>query len=181
MIIKRRFYLYYYICYTLNGGIMNIKKTLFKVFLFIIIIIAIFVGNYFYNESNYFQKWLICDYNSEYKNYDEKIKFVYVDNVLYEYTREETMRPTESTTMEEILDLFYGEKEKLTDFLSKNFSYEVTEGNNEVKIKTYIKTIYYEDFYNSYIEGKGITMSSTIDEVEKKLGSEYTCKIKKVR
>ena len=160
---------------------MTNKRTLFKVFIFLIVIISIFVGNYFYNESNYFQKILICDYNTEYKNYDEKIKFTYVDNVLYEYTREETMRPTDSTTMEEILDLFNGEKEKLKDYISKNFIYEVTEGNNEVKVKTYIKTMYYEDFYNSYIEDKGITMSSTIEEVEKKLGSEYTCTIKKVR
>lgn len=157
------------------------KKTLFKVFIFLIVIISIFVGNYFYNEFNYFQKWLICDYNSEYKNYKENIKFVYADDVLYEYIREETMRPTASTTMEEILDLFNGEKEKLKDYLSSNFSYEVTEGKDEVKIRTYIKTIYYEDFYNSYIESKGITMSSTIEEVEKKLGSEYTCTIKKVR
>ena len=47
--------------------------------------------------------------------------------------------------------------------------------------------LYYIDNENrksiaySYIEEKGITMSSTLEEVEKKLSDEYTCIIKKVR
>ena len=157
------------------------KKTIIKILIALGIVILLFVGNYIYNELNYFQKRLTCVYNSAYTNYEEVLTFNYVDNVLYEYIREEHMSPSGSSTLEELLDFFNGEREKVEPYLNDNFNYEVTQIGEKVKIYTHIKTLYNEEFYNSYIEEKDITMKSSINEVKEKLSDEYTCNIRKIR
>ena len=44
---------------------------------------------------------------------------------------------------------------------------------------TYIKTLFNEEFYNSYIKEKEIDMESTLEEVQEKLKSDYTCRTEK--
>lgn len=160
---------------------MKDKKTFIKVLVIVIVLIAIIIGNFLYNKYNYFEEKLICNYNSRYTNYSETIKFNFVDDTLYEYERNEVMEPSGSSTLDELYEFFLSEQEKVKDNMNDNFQYDVTKGSNEVIIRTYIKTIFNEDFYNSYIEEKGITMTSTIEEIEEKLGDDYTCIIKKVR
>lgn len=159
---------------------MHDKKTLITVIITILVIIAIFVGNHIYKENNYFELNLICEYNSKYTNYEETLTFGYVNDVLYEYTREELMSPTGSTTMKDLVDFFNGEKEYIAEDLSDDIRYEVYELEDKVKIRTYIKAILNIDFYNSYIEEKGITMESSLNDVNKILSDEYTCHTEKV-
>ena len=161
-------------------GSMKDKKTIIWVAIFTVVVIAIVVGNYFYNEYVYFEKSLICTYNSQYTNYEETLRFNYVDNTLYDYEREEIMRPSKENSLEELKEFFEAEKEKVKDALNDNFSYTIEEQEDSLKIKTHIITIFNEDFYNSYIESKNISMSSSIDEVMSALKDEYTCEIIKV-
>ncbi|MCH5166356.1 MAG: hypothetical protein J1F35_00555 [Erysipelotrichales bacterium] len=157
------------------------KKTIKKILIALCIVIVLFVGNLIYNEVNYFEKRLTCTFNSTYTNYKETLTFNFVDNTLYEYIREEHMSPSGSSTIEELLEFFNGEREKVEPYLNENFNYEVTQIGDKVKIYTHIKTLFNEEFYNSYIEEKDITMASTIDEVKEKLSDEYTCEIRKIR
>lgn len=155
------------------------KKTLITIIIIIILFIGIVIGNYFYNESNYFEKWLICDYNSKYSNYSETLKFNYIKGVLYEYERDEYLGATKDDTLDEIYDFFISEKEKYQEIIGDNFKYNVGEVDDKVHIYTYIKTLKNIEFFNSYIEEKGITFDSKIEEVEEKLNTEYNCHIEK--
>ena len=101
-------------------GSMKDKKTIIWVAIFTVVVIAIVVGNYFYNEYVYFEKSLICTYNSQYTNYEETLRFNYVDNTLYDYEREEIMRPSKENSLEELKEFFEKEKEKVKDALDKN-------------------------------------------------------------
>lgn len=154
-------------------------KTKIVIGFIIVAVIGLAIGNKIYNDNDYLSLVLVCDFNSKYTNYDETLEFNYVSNTLYEYVRYESMRPTEKTTIDEIKKLFKDQYKEIQDNLSDYFKYEITESDDEVKVKTYIKTIFNEDFYNSYIEEKGIDMDSTIDEVENKLSDEYTCQREK--
>lgn len=155
------------------------KKTTITIAIIIILFISIVIGNYFYNESNYFEKWLICEYNSKYSNYSETLKFNYVKGVLYEYERDEYLGATKDDTLDDIYAFFTKEKEKYKDIISDNFKYNVGVVDDKVHIYTYIKTLKNIEFFNSYIEEKEITLDSKIEEVEEKLNSEYNCHIEK--
>lgn len=145
----------------------------------IIIIIALFIGNKIYDENDYLSLYLICDYNSKYTNYEEKLEFNFVDKTLYEYERFEVMYATEKTPLKEIEKMFNEQYEKVKNNFSDYFKYEITTMSNYVSVHTYIKTIFNEEFYNSYISEKGIKMESTLEEIRDKLSEEYTCHTEK--
>lgn len=155
------------------------KKTTITIIIIIISFIGIAIGSHIYTENNYFEKWLICDYNSKYSNYKETLKFNYVKGVLYEYEREEYLGATKDNSLDDIYNFFISEKEKYQELLNDDFKYNVGEVDNAVYIYTYIKTIKNVDFFNSYIEEKEITIDSKLEEIEEKLSSEYTCRILK--
>lgn len=151
------------------------NKTRIIIALIIISLIGLAIGNKIYNDNDYLSLVLVCDYNTDYTNYEEKLEFNFVDKTLYEYRREETMSATEKTKIKDIKELFKKQYDSVKDNFSDYFNYEVVEHDSYVEAKTYIKTLFNEEFYNSYIEEKGITMSSSIDEVEKSLSEDYTC------
>lgn len=150
-------------------------KTKIIIAVVILSIIALAIGNKIYDDNDYLSLVLVCSLNSKYTNYDETLEFNYVDKTLFDYTRYETMRPTEKTSLKEINKLFEDQKKELEGNISDYFKYDVVSTETEVKATTYIKTIFNEDFYNSYIEEKEIDMSTSIDDVEYKLKDEYTC------
>lgn len=151
------------------------KKTAIIIGSITILIIGLFVGNKIYDDNDYLSLVLVCNLNSKYTNYDETLEFSYVDNTLYEYKRFETMRPTDKVTLKEIKKLFDDQYKSVQANLDDYFNYEVSESDNAIHAKTYIKTLFNEDFYNSYIQEKEIDMDTSIDDVEKKLKDEYTC------
>lgn len=155
------------------------KKTAIKVIIIIIIFIGIVIGNHFYVENNYFEKWLICDYKSKYSNYTETLRFNYVKDVLYEYERDEYLGATQDDSLADIYKFFISEKEKYQELMSDNFKYNVGEVDDKVRIYTYIKPIKNIEFFNSYIEEKEITIDSKIEDIQEKLSSEYNCRIEK--
>ena len=143
------------------------NKTRIIIALIIISLIGLAIGNKIYNDNDYLSLVLVCDYNTEYTNYEEKLEFNFVDKTLYEYRREETMSATEKTKIKDIKELFKKQYDSVKDNFSDYFNYEVVEHDSYVEAKTYIKTLFNEE--------KGITMSSSIDEVEKSLSEDYTC------
>lgn len=151
------------------------NKTKVIIGFIILVLIGLFIGNKIYNDNDYLSLVLVCDYNTKYTNYEEKLEFNFVDRTLYEYRRDEIMSATEKTRIKDIKELFKKQYDSVKDNFSDYFNYEVDEHDSYVEAHTYIKTLFNEEFYNSYIEEKGITMSSTIDEVEDALGSDYTC------
>lgn len=151
------------------------NKTKIIIGLIIVAIIGLFVGNKIYNDNDYLALVLVCELNSKYTNYEEKLEFSYVDKTLYEYKRNEIMSSTEKTSLEEIKKLFNDQYNKLQEHFNDNFHYDVKVTDSSVQAETYIKTLFNEDFYNSYIKEKEIDMDSSIDEVEEKLSGEYTC------
>ncbi len=155
------------------------NKTKIIICLIVVSIIGIFIGNKIYDDNDYLALVLVCNLNSKYTNYEESLEFSYVDKTLYEYKRNEIMRPTEKTSLEEIKKLFNDQYNELQEHFSDNFHYDVKVTDSNVQAETYIKTLFNEDFYNSYIQEKGIDMDSSIDEVEEKLSSEYTCQREK--
>lgn len=155
------------------------NKTKIVIIGIIIGIIALFIGNKIYDENDYLSLYLICDFNSKYTNYEETLSFNFVSDTLYEYERNEVMRATESTSIKEISKMFNEQYEAVKDNFSDYFKYEITTTNDYVAVHTYIKTIFNEDFYNSYISEKGINMESTLEEIEEKLSEEYTCHTEK--
>lgn len=155
------------------------NKTKIIIGLIIVAIIGLFVGNKIYNDNDYLALVLVCELNSKYTNYEEKLEFSYVDKTLYEYKRNEIMSSTEKTSLEEIKKLFNDQYNKLQEHFNDNFHYDVKVTDSSVQAETYIKTLFNEDFYNSYIKEKEIDMDSSIDEVEEKLSGEYTCQREK--
>lgn len=151
------------------------KKTKIVLITAIIIVVALFIGNEIYKENDYLSLVLVCDYNSKYTNYEETLEFSFVDDILYEYQRYEMMKETESTSIKDIKKLFNDQRDKVKDNIGDYFNYEIIEHDNYVEVKTYIKTLFNEEFYNSYIKEKGITMSSSLDEVRKTLSEDYSC------
>lgn len=155
------------------------KKTRLTIIIIIILFIGIAISNHIYIENDYFEKWLICEYNTKYSNYTETLKFNYIKGVLYEYEREEYLGATKDNSLDDIYNFFISEKEKYKELLSDDFKYNVGEVDDKVYIYTYIKTLKNIDFFNSYIESKEITFDSKLEEIETKLSSEYTCHIEK--
>ncbi len=155
------------------------KKTLITIIIIIILFIGIVIGNYIYTENNYFEKWLICEYNTKYSNYTETLRFNFIKDTLYEYERDEYLGASKDNSLDEIYEFFNKEKEKYQEILNDSFKYIVGETNDAIHVYTYIKTLENVDFYNSYIEEKGITFSSSLEDIQKKLNTEYTCHIEK--
>lgn len=151
------------------------NKTKIIIGLIIVAIIGLFVGNKIYNDNDYLALVLVCNLNSKYTNYEESLEFSFVDKTLYEYKRNEIMSSTEKTSIEEIKKLFNDQYNELQEHFNDNFHYDVKVTDSSVQAETYIKTLFNEDFYNSYIKEKEIDMDSSIDEVEEKLSVEYTC------
>lgn len=158
---------------------MKQHKTEIIIVIFIVLIIGLFIGNKIYDDNDYLSLVLVCELDSKYTNYDETLEFNFVSDTLYEYTRYETMRATEKVKISEIEKLFDDQLKELKPHFSDYFNYEIQKGDNAVNVKTYIKTIFNEDFYNSYISEKEINMNSSIDEIENRLKDEYTCKKEK--
>lgn len=155
------------------------KKTITTIIIIIILFISIIILNHIYVENDYFEKWLICEYNSKYSNYTETLRFNYVKGVLYEYERDEYLGATKDDSLDEIYDFFVSEKDKYTEMLNDDFKYNVGIVDDKVHIYTYIKTLKNVDFYNSYIKEKEITFDSKIEDIQKKLSDEYSCHIEK--
>lgn len=143
----------------------------------VVIFIIILIANHIYNENDYFTKWLVCEYKSQYKNYEEKLNFVFVSDVLYEFYREEYFTETEEHSLEELNDYFLEKKEKVKDLESSYFTYKVKRENEKINISTYINALNAIDFYNEYIEEKDLDFDDTIDEIKYDLENEYSCEI----
>lgn len=75
--------------------------------------------------------------------------------------------------------MFNDQYESVKENFSDYFNYEVKETDTYVEATTYIKTLFNEEFYNSYIKEKEIDMESTLEEVQEKLKSDYTCRTEK--
>lgn len=155
------------------------KKTLITIIIIIILFIGICISSYLYSENNYFEKWLICEYKTKYSNYTETLKFNYIDDTLYEYTRDEYLGASKDNSLDDIYEFFSEEKKKYEEIIGDNFKYNVGETDDAIHIYTYMKTIANADFFNSYIEEKDITINSTIEEIRDKLSDEYDCHIEK--
>ncbi len=155
------------------------KKTKIIISVIIAGLIVLFIGNKIYNDNDYLSLVLVCDYNTIYTNYEETLEFSYVSDTLYEYRRFERMKATEKTPIKDIKKLFNDQYESVKENFSDYFNYEVKETDTYVEATTYIKTLFNEEFYNSYIKEKEIDMESTLEEVQEKLKSDYTCRTEK--
>lgn len=144
----------------------------------IVMFFIIIIANYIYRETNYFEKILVCVYNSEYTNYTETLNFAFVSDVLYEFTRDEYLKETEEHTLDELFEYFKEQKESISSLEGDNFTYEVALEDDSVHIKTYISALNDIDFYEDYIENKDLDFDDTIDEIINDL-EDYTCSIVK--
>lgn len=152
------------------------KYSPIKLTIIILISFILFgVFAYLYQEKNYTEKWLICEYPNKYSNYTEILKFRFTDE-LYGYYREEELSVSIEKDIEEQYKYFIDIKEGLE--LSDTFTYDVKKEKNKVIVKTYIEVHNQEKFFDHYMENMNIKSNDSIDLVElelKKLG--YTCKI----
>lgn len=154
----------------------NVKIILIGILAFIILLIA----NYIYNSNNYTQKWLICEFITDYSNYKEELKFNYVQDIMYEYEREEYMGATKDDSLEDIFDFFLNQKSELKEYIGDEFKYNIELIDEQVHVHTYIKTLTQKDFFNSYLKSKKITTDLTSKEIEELLIDDYKCHIVKV-
>lgn len=154
------------------------KYSPIKLTIIIIIGFILFgVFAYLYQENSYTENWLICNYPNKYKNYTEKLKFRYTEE-LYGYYREEELKTTSIDDLEEQYDYFIKTKDGLkTD---ETFTYDVIKEEDKILIKTYIEVANQKEFFDYYMEELNIKSTDTIDLIElelEKLG--YTCKVTK--
>ncbi len=138
----------------------------------ILIIIGIFVANYFYYDK---QKdyYLECTYSTKNSNYEENLLFRYLEGTLFRYQRSEVIIPDD---FESELKKYEDIKEGAPNYAY--FEYDLKSDNKKIYVTTKIEAFHTIDFYNDYIKELDITFEDTIDEVKKELESkDYTCKI----
>ena len=138
----------------------------------ILIIIGVFVANYFYNES---QKdyYLECNYITKYSKYKETLTFRFLEGVLFRYQRDEVITPED---MEKEYKKYEEIKEEAPNYAY--FDYNIRNDGKKIYVTTKIEAFHMIDFYNDYIRELDIDFEDSIDSIKKELESkDYTCKI----
>lgn len=142
----------------------------------IAIVLVAFVGISLYSQAKFnhthIQKWLICTYNTPYENYEETLKFNFIEGIMYEYERIEVMDTNKKVELTETYNETY---EKIKNHLDDDLRYELSEKGDKVEIYTYIKTLNKEGFFNNYMQSKNISFNSNINQIKEVLKEEYTC------
>ncbi len=142
----------------------------------IAIVLVAFVGISLYSQAKFnqthIQKWLICTYNTPYENYEETLKFNFIEGIMYEYERIEVMDTNKKAELTETYNETY---EKIKNHLDDDLRYELSEKGDKVEIYTYIKTLNKEGFFNNYMQSKNISFNSNINQIKEVLKEEYTC------
>lgn len=148
----------------------------------IIIIIAIgfmFLGavSIIYSHNHHKETWLVCaNKTGKHKNYEETIKYRYVDKTLYGFYREEKIMEESAEDIEERYNYFKEIQDELE--LSSNLDYDIKKNTDSVEVKTYIGVSNMRSFFNTYIESTPINSSSTVDDVREYYESEgYVCEL----
>lgn len=142
----------------------------------IAIVLVAFVDISLYSQAKFnqthIQKWLICTYNTPYENYEETLKFNFIEGIMYEYERIEVMDTNKKAELTETYNETY---EKIKNHLDDDLRYELSEKGDKVEIYTYIKTLNKEGFFNNYMQSKNISFNSNINQIKEVLKEEYTC------
>lgn len=142
----------------------------------IAIVLVAFVGISLYSQAKFnqthIQNWLICTYNTPYENYEETLKFNFIEGIMYEYERIEVMDTNKKAELTETYNETY---EKIKNHLDDDLRYELSEKGDKVEIYTYIKTLNKEGFFNNYMQSKNISFNSNINRIKEVLKEEYTC------
>ena len=77
----------------------------------IAIVLVAFVGISLYSQAKFnqthIQKWLICTYNTPYENYEETLKFNFIEGIMYEYERIEVMDTNKKAELTETYNETY--------------------------------------------------------------------------
>ncbi|MDE5630587.1 MAG: hypothetical protein K2G03_01910 [Bacilli bacterium] len=148
----------------------------------IIVIIAIgfiFLGavSIIYSHNHHKETWLVCINETEkYQDYEETIKYRYVDATLYGFYREEKIMENSPEDIEERYNYFKEIQDGLE--LSSNLDYDIKKNDDSVEVKTYIGVSSMRSFFNSYIKSIPVSSSSSIDEVKDYYVKEgYKCEI----
>lgn len=148
----------------------------------IIVIIAIgfiFLGvvSIIYSNNHHKETWLVCaNETGKYKDYEETIKYRYMEKSLYGFYREEKIMEESPEDIEERYNYFKDIQDGLE--LSDNLDYDIKKNEDSVEVKTYIGVSNMRSFFNTYIKSIPISASSTVDEVREYYESTgYKCEI----
>lgn len=145
----------------------------------IFLVIAIFVGivilNNRYNTLMK-EKKVICDFDIDYSNYEEKVTFVFKENKIVKYYRNEEFYRTEDKNIDEIYNYFLEIANQYEP--SDSFKYTVKKVKDIVYIDTYIDAVEQSAMFEDYVGGLGIRSSFNPEQVKRKLDStNYKCTI----
>ena len=151
----------------------NTKKTITIVF---VLGLLFLIASMIYDRSMQYESWLVCEYQGEYTEMKETLKFRYMFKKMYGYYEYRTITATDEEVKEELVNKAneFGKDFKEGD----NLKYTVESEGLEVKTTFYIKTLDFPDYIKKYFTELGITEDSSQKEVIEKLGTDYICKIK---
>lgn len=148
----------------------------------IIVIIAIgfmFLGavSIIYSHNHHKETWLVCaNETGKYEDYEETIKYRYVNKTLYGFYREEKIMEESSEDIEERYNYFKEIQDRLE--LSSNLAYDIKKNADSVEVKTYIGVNSMRSFFNTYIKSIPINSSTPVDEVKDYYEQEgYKCEL----
>lgn len=153
------------------------NKKLWIVIFAIILSISIIILNQKYVKDNAPKVILECISPHNYENYDETLKFIYINRVLNSFYREEVFNPKTKKIRENTINYYNETKSNLEE--SDDFTYKLTKKDNKIIINTFINVKYKPELFEQYMMSKQFTKDVLISQVKYVLeANNYQCEVK---
>lgn len=154
------------------------KKNNLLVVGFVVLLIGFIIFSLSKDETNR-DAWVICNFVPDYENYDETLKFHYINNVLTEYYRNEVFTEGKDIGLDEI---YKGMKEianQTNDHEEKGyFEYDAVKEDDKVIVNTFILVTAYKEDFDDYAGGLNVNSSYDPAKMKKELElTNYICRI----
>jgi hypothetical protein len=161
------------------------KKNVFLTFVIIALFVGVVAYGLYYRSHNFTEVWVECKYQGEEPNYDEKLRFRYLvvgDEVsMYGFYHDENITPIDENDKQRTIERYNKIYEPVKDAQSKNFTYELKEEDNMLKINTYINVSVMSTTFNNYMSNSfNIKSTDSYKKVAKEMNnSSFECVVNK--